>query len=97
MNDKSLENLTLFNKIPPEKHREISRKGGIASGASRIRKAEIRKHVIEVFEEDCIKQICIEEEVESYKKWKRSKSYRKFKKPIKTWVRRELTEQKAVM
>ncbi len=35
MNENSLKNLIPFNELDPEKQREISRKGGIASGIAR--------------------------------------------------------------
>ena len=37
------ENLTPFNLMDPERHRELSRKGGRASGAARRRRARKRR------------------------------------------------------
>ena len=43
INPKSLENLRSFNQISPEKHKEISSKGGRASGASRRKFARLKR------------------------------------------------------
>lgn len=41
-------NLTPFNEMPPERQREIARKGGIASGAARRAKRDaVKQKVIE--------------------------------------------------
>lgn len=42
------QNLRPFNTLPPEVHREISRKGGIASGEHRRYKADLRASMIEI-------------------------------------------------
>ena len=42
MNNK---NLRPFNTLPPEEHRELSRRGGIASGARRREIADIKASV----------------------------------------------------
>lgn len=41
------ENLRPFNTIPPEEHRELSRRGGIASGERRRYLADLRLEMIE--------------------------------------------------
>lgn len=41
------ENLRPFNTIPPEEHRELSRRGGIASGERRRYLADLRMELIE--------------------------------------------------
>ncbi len=41
------ENLRPFNAIPPEEHRELSRRGGIASGERRRYLADLRVEMIE--------------------------------------------------
>ena len=38
----SADNLRPFNTLPPEEHRELSRRGGIASGARRREIADIK-------------------------------------------------------
>lgn len=42
------ENLRPFNTIPPEEHRELSRRGGIASGERRRYLADLRLEMIEL-------------------------------------------------
>ena len=46
INERSLENLRPFNTLPPEE-RKIARLGGIASGAKRRYKADLRLAMIE--------------------------------------------------
>ena len=46
-NQRSRENLRLFNTLPPEERREIARLGGIASGKKRRHRAELRLAMIE--------------------------------------------------
>lgn len=41
------ENLCPFNTMPPEEHRELSRRGGIASGERRRYLADLRLEMIE--------------------------------------------------
>lgn len=41
------ENLRPFNAMPPEEHRELSRRGGIASGERRRHLADLRVAMIE--------------------------------------------------
>lgn len=41
------ENLRPFNTMPPEEHRELSRRGGIASGKRRRYLADLRLEMIE--------------------------------------------------
>lgn len=41
------ENLRKFNCMPPEEHRELSRRGGIASGERRRYLADLRLFMIE--------------------------------------------------
>lgn len=43
INPKSLANLTPFGTIDRERHREISRAGGLSSGATRRRKSRIQR------------------------------------------------------
>ena len=47
INERSLENLRPFNTLPPEEQRKIARLGGIASGAKRRYKADLRLAMIE--------------------------------------------------
>ena len=47
INERSLKNLRPFNTLPPEEQREIARLGGIASGAKRRHKADLRLAMIE--------------------------------------------------
>lgn len=41
----SVDNLRPFNTLPPEEHRELSRRGGIASGERRREIADIKTSV----------------------------------------------------
>lgn len=43
----SIDNLRPFNTLPPEEHRELSRRGGIASGARRRYFADLRLSMVE--------------------------------------------------
>lgn len=43
----SIDNLRPFNTLPPEEHRELSRRGGIASGERRRYLADLRLSMIE--------------------------------------------------
>ena len=43
----SIDNLRPFNTLPPEEHRELSRRGGIASGARRRYLADLRLSMVE--------------------------------------------------
>lgn len=38
-------NLTPFSEIPPERHRELSAKGGIASGVKRRERRDLRQRL----------------------------------------------------
>ena len=49
INPKSLANLTPFGTIDPDRHREISKAGGIASGASRKRNAAYKRLLDDYF------------------------------------------------
>lgn len=42
------ENLRPFDTLPPEEHRELSRRGGIASGERRRYLADLRLEMIEL-------------------------------------------------
>lgn len=43
----SIDNLRPFNTLPPEEHRELSRRGGIASGERRRYLADLRLSMVE--------------------------------------------------
>ena len=43
----SIDNLRPFNALPPEEHRELSRRGGIASGERRRYLADLRLSMVE--------------------------------------------------
>lgn len=44
-NERSLENLRPFHTLPPEEQRELSHRGGIASGARRREIAELKADI----------------------------------------------------
>ena len=46
-NERSLENLRPFNTLSPEERRELSRRGGIASGERRRYLADLRLSMVE--------------------------------------------------
>ena len=76
MNNK---NLIPFNKMSSEQHKKISRLGGIASGEER-RKTKKWKSVAQEY---LYKTYIIDEELEEYKKWKRSKARKDYLKRTK--------------
>ena len=71
MNDK---NLIPFNKLPIKRHKEISRLGGLASGVERRKNRDF----IILAQEYLFRANIIDEELEYYKKWKRSKARKEY-------------------
>lgn len=67
MND---ENLIRFDEMPPDKHKELSRRGGIASGEKRRDLAYMRELALQY-------SLCFsaksdaEKEVEEFRKWQK--------------------------
>lgn len=72
-----------FDKMPPEQHRALSKKGGKASGKIRLQKAEKRKKQREEFIEFCIAEGLIEE-LERFREWE---EIQKHKRKSGTWGR----------
>ena len=50
-----------FDRISPERHREISRKGGIASGRARLRKAALRDYAMDLLANQALAQRATDE------------------------------------
>ena len=73
MND---ENLIPFDKMPPEQHKELSRRGGVASGITRARHAYMRS-VAEELVMRCYVFNDTKEEIAAFRAWKRRKKKRR--------------------
>ena len=54
-------NLIPFDQMTPERHRELSSRGGIASGKTRRRKTAMRQGFIELMRQHAIKEDVIDE------------------------------------
>lgn len=65
------ENLILFNKLSTEKQRELSRRGGIASGKKRRAKAALKKRMIEIMRIYDVFEKLSDEEYADFKKWQK--------------------------
>ena len=50
-----------FDRIPAERHRAISQKGGIASGKTRLRKAALRDYAMNMLENQALAQSATDE------------------------------------
>lgn len=68
MNDK---NLIQFDQMPPEQHRELSRRGGIASGKKRKANALLKKRMIELLRRYDMLEKLSDEEYADFKEWQR--------------------------
>ena len=62
-----------FDRIDKERLQEISHKGGIASGKSRRKKAEMRKVARETMDNYFISEGIIEQDLEDFRKWQKLK------------------------
>ena len=73
MND---ENLITFNQMQPERHKELSRLGGIASGQTRARKAAAREMQLRmVYFKDA--DADLKAEWAEFQRWRRSEKKRR--------------------
>ena len=72
-------NLIPFNKMTTERHKEISRLGGLASGVERRKNRDF----IILAQKYLNRANIIDEELEEYKKWKRSKARKDYLKRTK--------------
>ena len=72
-----------FDRLEPEEHREISRRGGIASGRARLRKAALRDYAMDLLANQALAQRATDEFYnavnEVMKKEKRKRARRKSK------------------
>ena len=82
MNNK---NLIPFNKMTTERHKEISRLGGLASGVERRKNRDFKIFAYEYL----FRANIIDEELEEYEKWKRSKARKDYLKRTenKPWMK----------
>ena len=64
------ENLIQFDEMPPERHRELSARGGIASGEKRRAKAELRKSLNAMWEKAMLTEGWIDD-IKAYRAWKK--------------------------
>lgn len=64
MND---HNLIRFDEMSPERHRELSARGGRASGESKRRKTKIRNQLIALMEYNAIRSELEDEYIEAVK------------------------------
>lgn len=55
------QNLVPFDQMAPEQHRELSRRGGIASGESRRRKAALRAYLVDALEKQYLADEIVDE------------------------------------
>ena len=74
--------LVPWNRLDPDRHKEISRKGGINSGIARRKKKAEREQLEAIFVNVCrraaLEDECFEE-YEEFRKWKRAKYARECK------------------
>lgn len=64
-------NLIPFNQMPPEQHRELSKRGGIASGKKRKSNALLKKRMIELLRRYDMFEKLSDEEYADFKEWQR--------------------------
>ena len=66
----NIENLTPFNEMPPERHREISAMGGRASGAARRKDRALREYcTILMAQAFAIEPLA--DDLREFKRWKK--------------------------
>ena len=75
------ENLHPFNTMPPEQHRELSRRGGIASGERRRYLADLRLTMIETLAGAQLAQETREEYRRAIRRYVREERRKAAKKP----------------
>jgi len=74
------QNLIPFNIMEKERHLELSRKGGIASGEKKREKALMKKQIEELVHKHWLVENLSEKEYQEYISWQRSRAGRKKKK-----------------
>ena len=67
--ENSYNNLIKFGEMTPERHRELSARGGRASGEKRRQTAEIRRVFYASWEADVIR-MGLREELQEFYRWK---------------------------
>jgi len=71
----NIENLTSFGEMPPERHRELSARGGVASGVKRRKKSEDLEYIGKMLIQLSLLSE-INEDVEEFIAWKKRKARR---------------------
>ncbi|MGN1134201.1 MAG: hypothetical protein ACI4RN_07090 [Oscillospiraceae bacterium] len=71
MNDNSLKNLISFDKMSEEKQRDLSRRGGIASGKARRKKAAWQKAAIQMLRNMDYMENLNDEQYQDFMKWRK--------------------------
>ena len=66
----NVDNLTPFDEMPPERHRALSAKGGVASGIAWRRKRALREYCT-VMMAQALAVDCVAEDVREFIKWKK--------------------------
>lgn len=87
----SLENLIPFNEMPKEQHKEISRRGGIASGEKRRKKSALVKLCKMQLEKTFLAEGITKQELEDFRRWQQEQ--RKQERRSK----RDLTKRKSLI
>ena len=71
-----------FDKMTPERHRDLSKKGGIESGKKRKMKAAEKREVLEKFEKTALERKLIED-LPEYRRWSEMQKHKRKRKAIK--------------
>lgn len=66
-----------FDRIDKDKHIEISRAGGIASGEARRIKAKKIKEIHEAFDDYMLASGYLEEDIRDFRQWQKERAKRK--------------------
>lgn len=85
----SLENLVPFNKMPKEQHREISRRGGIASGEKRRKKSALVKLCKIQLEKAFLAEGVTKQELDDFRRWQQEQRKQEHR------SKRDLTKKKS--
>lgn len=69
----NIENLIQFDEMTPEQHRELSAKGGRASGETRRKKKALQDSFYNIMEQHAVAEGFIEDLAE-FEKWKKQRA-----------------------
>lgn len=67
MRNTNSQNLIQFDEMPPERHRELSAKGGRASGEAKRRKIAMREKLISLMEYNAVREDMQDELIQAVK------------------------------